>query len=471
MESAHLLGRWLHKTVILQSRCSSFKFFVMKKRFAFLFVSLVIWQFGVTQGYHPTPDNLKAREEFQNDKFGLFIHWGLYSIIGRGEWVLNNDKIKFDNYKKLAAFFNPEAFDPAEWVRMAKNAGMRYITFTTRHHDGFSMWDTRYSDFNIMNTPYKKDILKMLSDECAKQGMKLALYYSTLDWGRDDYPHQTGRTGKHTGRTGQGDYDKYFEFMKNQLTELLTNYGIISGIWLDGHWDQTNPEGDKDRSSRINWRYPELYAHIHSLQPACLIGNNHHLQPFDGEDFQMFERDLPGENKSGLNFQEASEHLPVEVCETLNKNWGFHLDDDNYKSVKDIVHYVVNAAGRNTNLLLNVGPQPDGNIQPEFKERLAKAGEWMKKYGNTIYDTRGLFIQPQPWGVATLKGKSLFIHILEFPTGKSLVVPQWNHKVSHVNDVESGKRVPFKLKAGELTIDLEKVAEAPIDTILEVVLK
>src|SRR5690606_21549080 len=135
--------------------------------------------------------NLEARKVFQDNKFGLFIHWGLYSLIGRGEWVLNNDKIKFANYKKLENFFDPQQFDPAEWVRMAKEAGMKYITFTTRHHDGFSMWDTKYSDFNIMHTPYKKDILKMLSDECHKQGIKLALYYSTLDWGRDDYPHQT----------------------------------------------------------------------------------------------------------------------------------------------------------------------------------------------------------------------------------------------------------------------------------------
>ncbi|WP_379091580.1 alpha-L-fucosidase [Pedobacter sp. UC225_65] len=257
--------------------------------------------------YSPTKENLAARKEFDAMRFGLFIHWGLFSIPGSGEWVMNNRDIKVKDYTILKDSFNPTAFNAAAYVDLAKKAGMKYITLITRHHDGFSLWDTKYSDFNIMNTPYKKDIVKLIADECHKQNIKLFLYYSLLDWRREDYPHETGRTGQKTGRTGKGDYPAYLQFMKNQLTELLTNYGKIAGIWLDGHWDQTPPEGEKDRTSRIDWKYDELYGLIHKLKPWALIGNNHHLSPIAGEDFQMFERDLPGENKGGLSFQQPSD--------------------------------------------------------------------------------------------------------------------------------------------------------------------
>ena len=154
----------------------------------------------------------------------------------------------------------------------------------------------------------------------------------------------------------RGNYEHYLQFMKQQLTELLTNYGEIAGVWFDGHWDQTAPEGAKDRTSQLDWHYNEIYSLIHKLQPKCMIGNNHHLLPFEGEDFQMFERDLPGENKSGLNYQKTAETLPLETCETMNGSWGFNIADRNYKSTKQIIDLLVNAAGRNANLLLNVGP-------------------------------------------------------------------------------------------------------------------
>ena len=159
------------------------------------------------------------------------------------------------------------------------------------------------------------------------------MYYSTLDWYRSDYPYETGRTGKGTGRTGKSNYASYLQFMKNQLTELLTNYGEIMCIWFDGHWDQTNPEGHADRASRIDWKYDEIYPLIHQLQPKCMIGNNHHLSPIPGEDFQMFERDLPGENKAGLSFQTASQDVPLESCETINGSWGYNITDRRYKTV------------------------------------------------------------------------------------------------------------------------------------------
>lgn len=381
-----------------------------------LLVALVFLSLGLNtkaQNYEPSASNLKQREWFSNARFGLFIHWGPFSIPGSGEWVMNDRKLTVHNYTNLKDFFNPIDFDAAAYVSMAKSAGMKYITLITRHHDGFSMWDTKYSDFNIMNTPYKKDIVKMIADECHKQGIQLYFYYSLLDWRREDFPHETGRTGQNSGRKGKGDYASYLQFMKNQLTELLTNYGEIGGIWFDGHWDQTAPEGAADRSSRIDWKYDEIYGLIHKLQPQCMIGNNHHLTPFAGEDFQMFERDLPGENASGLSFQTASDKLPLETCETISNSWGYNLSDTSYKTNKQLVNMLVKASSLGANLLLNIGPMPSGKVQPEFQDRLAAMGEWLKVYGESIYNTKAGFVKPQSWGSVTQKDNKIYIHILD----------------------------------------------------------
>ncbi len=420
------------------------------------------------QTYSLTPENIAARNDFQDSKFGLFIHWGPFSILGDGEWVMNNENITVKDYTKLMDFFNPTDFDAHQWVSMAKDAGMKYITLITRHHDGFSMWNTKYSDFNIMNTPYKKDIVKLIADECHKQNIKLVLYYSLLDWHRDDYPHETGRTGQKAGRKGNGDYPHYLQFMKNQLTELLTNYGEIAGIWFDGHWDQTKPEGEVDRSSRINWHYDEIYGLIHRLQPQCMIGNNHHMAPFAGEDFQMFERDLPGENKSGLSFQKASDKLPLETCETMNDSWGFNIKDDNYKSVKQLIHYIVNAAGRNANFLLNVGPMPNGKIQSEFVDTLKEVGKWMQQYGESIYGTRGNVMPPQDWGVVTSINKTVYIHILKNPKQPSVVIEGIAGKVKSCQLMGKNQKIKFKQNKTGVTIYLDEISLDDVDTIVQI---
>lgn len=419
------------------------------------------------QTYIPTAANLEARQQFQDAKFGLFIHWGVFSILGDAEWVMNNQNIKVKDYTRLMHFFNPTEFNAHDWVSMAKNAGMRYITLITRHHDGFSMWDTKYSDFNIMNTPYHKDVVKMIVDECHKQNMKIFLYYSLLDWRRDDYSYWTGRTGQGTGRTVHGDWNDYIKFMENQLTELLTKYGKIDGIWFDGYWDQTAPEGAKDRTPRIDWHLPEIYALIHKIQPACLIGNNHHLSPLPGEDFQMFEKDLPGQNKSGLSFQKPSDQLPLETCETMNNSWGFDIKDDNYKTLNTLVHYVVNAAGRNANFLLNVGPQPNGIIQQEFQDTLKEMGKWMEKYGESIYGTRGNVVPPQNWGVVTSKDKKIFVHILKDST-QPIIIEGIKDKIKSCQLMGGGGQVKYKQDKNGVNIDISKIDLKEPDTIIEI---
>ncbi|MEG2790972.1 MAG: alpha-L-fucosidase, partial [Odoribacter sp.] len=271
----------------------------MKKSIAvFLFLTfcLIAW---AQQPYVPSVESVQARKEFQDNKFGIFLHWGIYSMLAQGEWVMTNQNLNRDEYRKLASGFYPSQFSAAKWVEAIKASGAKYICITTRHHDGFSMFDSKYSDYNIVKaTPFQRDILKELADECHKQGIRLHLYYSHLDWYRDDY-YPIGRTGRGTGRTTHGEWKDYYKFMNNQITELLTNYGPIGAMWFDGWWDQ-------DENPSFDWQLPEQYAMIHRLQPSCLVGNNHHQVPFAGEDIQIFERDLPGENTAGLSGQDVS---------------------------------------------------------------------------------------------------------------------------------------------------------------------
>src|SRR3989454_1059658 len=359
------------------------------------------------QTYKPSESNLRARQWFQDSKFGLFIHWGVYSVLGDGEWVMNNKKMTVAEYEKLAPQFNPTGFNAAQWVSLAKAAGMRYITITSKHHDGFAMWGTKQNKWNIVDaTPYKKDPLKMLAEECRRQGIKLFFYHSHLDWHHPDY-YPRGRTGQTAGRPESGEWYRYLDFMDNQLRELLTGYGDIGGIWFDGWWDK--PTAD--------WRLEKTYSLIHSLQPAALIGNNHHKKPFDGEDFQMFEKDLPGHNTAGFNADSQVGALPLETCDTINKAWGFNAKDKQFKSVKDLVHYLVRAAGYNANFLLNIGPMPTGKIQPEFEERLRGMGKWLEVNGESVYGTRGGPAGPKNWGVMTQKDGKTYVHVLDWKDG------------------------------------------------------
>ncbi len=416
------------------------------------------------QKYTPTTGNLATRTAFQDRKFGMFIHWGASSVLGDGEWVMENHGIQAKDYKKLIKLFNPAQFDAAKWVSTAKGAGMKYIVFITRHHDGFSNWDTKYSDWKITNTQFKQDPLKQLAAECKKQGIALGLYYSTLDWSRDDYPYETGRTGQKAGRTQKSNYASYLQFMKNQLTELLTNYGFISCIWFDGHWDQTNVEGSADRTSRIDWKYDQIYGLIHKLQPNCMIGNNHHLDPINGEDFQMFEQDLPGQNTAGFNFQSAST-LPLESCITMNDSWGFKINDHHYKTYNEVIKTLVNAAGRNTNLLLNVGPMPNGEIGKEFTDTLALVGKWTKQYGHTIYGTRGGPMKPEKYGVTTQDSKFVYLHLFEKPENGTVFIPG-NYDASAVQLLNNESKIKTKVAENGIEINLNVISLNAPDNII-----
>lgn len=417
----------------------------MKKLFATLAVSLLCLN-GFAQDYVPTPENLQARKEFSDMKFGIFLHWGIYSMFAQGEWYMHNANIDWREYEKAASAFYPAKFDAEAWVKAIKDSGAKYITFTTRHHDSFSMWDTEHSDFNIVDaTPYKKDVLKMLADECQKQGVTLNLYYSHLDWRREDYPQ--GRTGHGTHRdASKADWPSYYKFMNNQLTELLTNYGKVGAIWFDGFWDH-----DED-AVPFDWQLGPQYELIHRLQPSCLVGNNHHVEVHPGEDIQIFERDVPGQNTAGLSGQAIS-RLPLETCQTMNGMWGYKIIDQNYKSTEELIRLLVRTSGKGANLLLNIGPQPNGELPATALDRLKEMGEWLRANGESIYGTTAGDLEEQPWGVTTRNGNALYLHILDLDSN-TLELPL-SCKVKSAT-VLNGNAVRFKKTKTGVTLTFDE---------------
>lgn len=434
----------------------------MKRSILLFFLLLIHANVVIGQErYTPSAENLKAREWFQNARFGLFIHWGVYSVLGDGEWAMNIQRIPISRYEKLPQFFNPTEFNAREWVNLVKASGMKYITITSKHHDGFSMFDSKVSDYDVTDrTPYKKDILKMLADECHREGIKIFFYYSQADWHHPDYFPRGQTGGDYTGRPENGEWNKYLDYMDAQLTELLTGYGPVAGIWFDGMWDK------KD----ANWRLRQTYDLIHRLQPAALIGSNHHLVPFEGEDFQMFEKDLPGQNNAGFSGESKIGTLPLETCETINNSWGFNLQDSRNKSKKTLIQYLVKAAGHNANFLLNIGPMPNGKIQEDHAGLLKQMGDWLKVFGETIYETQGGPVRPREWGVTTRKNNTVYVHILNWQD-ESLLIPAEGMKIKSARLFIDKTPVNFLQNEFGLTLKIPKGKIDEIDTVVELELK
>ena len=399
--------------------------------------------------YQPTESNLQARKAFSDRRFGIFLHWGIYSMFGQGEHYMTNAGINRGEYAKAAYGFFPSRFNAKEWVTAFKQAGAKYICFTTRHHDGFSMFATKQSDYNIVDgTPFRRDVLRELTDECRRQGLAVHFYYSHIDWTRDDYP--AGFTGRNTGKDpNKADWPSYFKFMNAQLTELVSNYDP-DAIWFDGMWDHG---GD---SKPFDWQLDEQYALLHSLKPSLLVGNNHHQKPIPGEDMQFFERDLPGENTAGMSGQSIGA-LPLETCQTMNGMWGYKVIDQNYKSVSELIRLLVGAAGKGANLLLNIGPRPDGELPAPSLDRLKGMGQWLDKYGETIYGTVAGDVPTQPWGVTTRKGDRLFVHIMSHPDS-SLFLPL-KAKVRKALNFQSKQPLRFSQSSEGVLVHLGEVPQ------------
>lgn len=403
----------------------------------------------------------RIREEFLDRKFGIFLHWGIYSMLADGEWVMHNRSLDRNEYAKLAGGFYPSLFDAHEWTKLFKEAGAQYVTFTSRHHDGFSMWATKASSYNIVDaTPFKRDIIGELAEACKEQKLKLQFYYSHMDWQRTDYPMGRCRSCPHDSATTN--WKTYFAFMNKQLTELLTNYGPIGAIWFDGMWDHPEKEFD--------WQLDEQYALIKSLQPTCMIGNNHHGSPIGVEDFQLFEQDLPGQNTAGFSGEQKISQLPLETCMTMNNTWGYSITDKNYKSGDELIRRLVTAAGLNANFLLNIGPRPDGKLPDQAVEILKHIGTFMKTNGETIYETRGGCVPPQAWGVTTQKGKKLYIHILHKVENGQIFLPLTTRSITKVVSYHSKAKMKIQQEEGGYRIFLPEQPDM-VDFILCATLK
>jgi alpha-L-fucosidase len=319
------------------------------------------------------------------------------------------------------------------------------------------MYDSEVSDYDIVErTPFGRDIIAELKAACERHGLKLFFYYSQLDWHHPDY-YPRGRTGKvYTGRPEAGNWDRYIDYQNAQLTELLTNYGEIGGIWFDGWWDQQNtPMEDR-------WRLQETYELIHELQPQTLIISNHHVEPFPGEDAQPFEQDLPGENTAGFNTSYVSS-LPLEMAQTMNGSWGFNLIDDNFKSTDELIRQIVSAAGRNANFLMNTGPMPDGRLQPENVKTYAEIGEWMAEYGESVYGTRGGPVSPRPWGVTTQKDGVIYVHVLDWDDA-TLPLPI-SDRITGASHLTGGGEIRFESAGDGYLINVPDTSDGPVTVI------
>ena len=451
-----------------RANCSSYNLFPMRthssqqlsrlSRCAVIACAAIVLPLALTgqSSHQPSPENLKSREWFEQARFGMFIHWGIYSLLGDGEWVMQEHHLTGPQYEQLAAQFYPTKFNAAEWVALAKQAGMRYIVVTSRHHDGFSMFATKQNKYNVVDaTPYGKDVIRQLADECHRQGIKLFVYYSQLDWHHPDY-YPLGGTGHWEGRPTSGRWPRYLDFMNAQLTELFSNYGELGGVWFDGMWDK--PDAD--------WQIDRTYTMIHQLQPGALIVSNHHKLPFPGEDYQTFEKDLPGDNTTGWGGAPIGQ-LPLETNDTMYRggSWGFNLRDTDPKSLHDLVQYMVRAAGNNANFLLNVGPQPNGEIQSAFANRLREMGAWLKIYGESIYGTYGGPVKPGGWGVTTQHGNTIYVHVLD-PSLNVLALPGIAKPVRDAHLMNGGAKVSLGVSGGSVVLQLPKRAPGEIDQVI-----
>ena len=388
---------------------------------------------------------------WKDAKFGLFIHWGVYSVPagfyqekpvpGIGEWIMNRAKIPVEEYKKYASLFNPLKYDPKAWVRMAKNAGMKYIVITSKHHDGFALFNSKVTDWDVIDaTPYGKDLLKPLAEACREEGIKLGFYYSQAQ----DWNHPGGAaSGGHWDKAQEGSMDEYIDKISvPQVKEILSNYGDIAILWWDTPTDM-NPE-------RAGKFLPVIEGY------SSLITNNRLGGGIDG-DTETPEQFIPSTGFPGRNW---------EVCMTMNDTWGFKKDDNNWKSTKDLILKLSDIVSKGGNFLLNVGPTSEGEIPQPSIERLAQVGQWMKVNSEAVYGTQASPFPYLPWGKATLKGQRLFLHVIEWPTDGILKLPLMN-KVTKAWLLAT-PNVTLNIKQDAARVEFSVPAQAP-DSLLSII--
>jgi alpha-L-fucosidase len=385
------------------------------------------------------PDGHSEKLEWWKDaRFGMFIHWGPVSLKGTEIGWSRGREIPVPEYDSLYLSFNPVKFNADEWVSIARAAGMKYIVFTSKHHDGFCNWDTRYTDFNIMHSPLRRDVMKELAEACRRQGMALGFYHSTCDWRHPDFP-LTSPGGSVERETSN--LDRYTEYLKNQSVEIVEKYGPLLVMWYDvpQRFDSIRGQSVIDR--------------IREVQPGILV-NNRTGAPGD---FGTPEQQI-GE------FQNTR---PWETCMTIAEQWAWK-PDDRVKSLEQCLHGLIRSAGGDGNFLFNVGPKPDGEIEPLQAERLREMGQWLQKYGYTIYGTRGGPYKPTDWGVSTRKDNRIFLHVLRWDLDEvKITLPPAGLKIRSARLAGGGKVELTPSETGGYTLAFPAKELKPLNTVVE----
>jgi len=405
-----------------------------------------------------TPQQRDARMEWwRQARFGMFIHWGLYAVPGgvwngqevptAGEWLMYGGQIPVAEYEPLVQQFNPVQFNAKEWVKIAKDAGMKYIVITTKHHDGFCLFDSQYTDYDIMSTPFKRDIMKELADECHKQGIKICWYHSILDWHHPDY---LPRREWDKRPADQADFNRYVTYMKNELQELVTKYGDIGVLWFDGGWEDTwTAEMGKDVCAFLRGQQPDLI--INNRASKGVVG-------ILAGDYNTPEQEIPATGMGGADW---------ETCMTMNDTWGFKKNDHNWKSKEDMIRMLIDIASKGGNYLLNVGPTPEGLIPQPSIERLQAMGDWLKINGESIYGTTASVFPKLTWGRCTVKPGKLYLHVFNWPADGKLEVPGLKNKVKKAY-LLADKKTRLQVAPGEDSQIVSLLPAAP-DPIASVV--
>lgn len=421
----------------------------------------------------------KRMEWYVDARFGMFLHWGLYAIPARGEWMRSFEKVTDEEYQKYFNEFDPVDYDPKKWARMAKEAGMKYMVLTAKHHDGFCLFDSQYTDFKATNTKCGRDLIREYVDAVRGEGLKVGLYYSLIDWHHEDYPHFSD--GAHpmyqnpVYKDDDRNWDRYLEYMHNQVRELCTNYGKIDVLWFDYSFGEYSGE---------KWGATKLVNMVRSLQPGVIIDNrlevsgaglgslaSGHPLPYHG-DFVSPEQIIPQEGIRDVN----GKPLIWEACFTMNDSWGYRMTDKLFKPAPMLIKKLVECVSKGGNMLLNVGPDARGNFPPQSVAILKEIGEWMQKNGDSIYGC-GMSSMPRPdFGRITQKGNLLYYHIFDNTIGPIPLIGIEKHEVKKIRMVSTGAEVPVannwvSNNYPDITFaDLgnDPVLPDPVDTVIEV---
>ena len=424
-------------------------------------------------------DYMKRMEWYTQARFGMFLHWGLYSIPARGEWIRSFEKLTDEEYGKYFEEFNPVDYDPKKWVKLAKKAGMKYMVLTAKHHDGFCLFDSGYTDFKATNTKCGRDLIKEYVEAVRAEGLKVGLYYSLLDWHHEDYPHFSDGAHPMYQNPAYPDegrvWERYVEYLHNQVRELCTNYGKIDILWFDYSFGEYSGE---------KWGATRLVNMVRQLQPGVIIDNRLEVSgsglgslasgnplPYHG-DFVSPEQIIPQEGIRDIN----GNPLIWEACFTMNDSWGYNLKDKYFKPAPMLIRKLVECVSKGGNMLLNVGPDARGNFPEESVSRLKEIGKWMEKNGESIYGC-GMSDMPRPdFGRITQKGNKLYYHIFDNTIGPVPLIGIEKKDVKKIRLISAGAEVPIadnwvSKNYPEITFaDLGKnpILPDPVDTVLEV---